>query len=790
MNLNLIGKQNKHDLLKELDWERLISPIIRKCHFESNILQLNKSAPFQSQSAIEYQYNLLEKFIHCYPSLSAINISHIPSSQKKELELKNFEKGGVGDLEAINHICNLLDFYNQTSQVFEDNTFKNTFNINDEEIKLLIQKVFIPFRKYVAPNGDHSFENHPELSRHFKSLRETETLIRKHLQQIMMAAPYKNALQDKKYDLINDSYVLPIKSDSYQRSHGRIVSKSSTGLTLFVEPATVRDLNRSRIEIESKIDSFLYKLSQLYSEIITNSYPEVKKVQTYVLQFDLYMAKAYYCKFFNLKRPTVDLEKNHFSIKGFFHPMIEDPIKNNIRIEEDLSGLVISGPNTGGKTVVLKTITICYLFYHYGIFLPVEAATLANYQQIYFIGNDHQDINQGLSSFASEVLMYKKLMESLDPNQHALILIDEIFNSTNSEEGSALGASLLKVLSSEFRCTLVISTHHDFLKNFLHQSKKYISAHMIYNTKTLAPTYKLQLGHPGFSHALDIFSQLFQDNRFNEKITDSARAVIDHKRVSYESLLQEVSNDKERLRKAILENEVIQKQILNQKKANESLLSLEKEQIIQKFKNDLSIIQDKALNLVAQAKKGELISVRSAHKKFGLIQSDLTTLAPPPQPTTLKDEKFKAITLDNLTIGHFVYYSQVKKSLKVTQINHRKKTVQLSKDGISIWADLADLFYSKEHSNNLSPKVYTPKSLEVDINFDARGMRLDEFQNKVERYLYSLINDDIPFLNIIHGHGEGILKSWLRNILKNYDGVSWKAEEGNDGCTQITRSKK
>jgi DNA mismatch repair protein MutS2 len=803
MNLNLIGKQNKHELLVELDWHDIISKLIGGLHFEGNKERLANPPHYRDIGQIKTEFDLTEEFIEnqlIYNQLCAPHLSHINATIDNETRLKLLKKGAIGDIPLLNYCCNLIELYSTLAPELKGKIFHKRFAFIDESLRVFNKSFVNPFREYVSPKGEQSFHKHPELSKLYHSLHELESSIRKKLQHITQSDFYSKALQNKEHDIIRDCYVISIRSDSYQAKLGRILSKSSTGMTLFVEPSEIKGLNQQRADIISQIDLFIHKIIHGHCVFLTENFNELNGIQRCLISFDEFLAKARFSKSQSLTRPEISNEPI-VKFDQLFHPLIESPVKNDLAISSDVNGFVISGPNTGGKTILLKSIAVSYLLLYSGLFVPAAHAQMGIFEQLYFIGNDSQDINLGLSSFASEVTKYSFLMDSLSgaPEQRALIIIDEIFNTTNSEEGSALGSALLKTLTKHYNCKLAISTHHDYLKNVLYQAKNYVSGHMIYDQENLRPTYQLQIGQPGHSHALDIFSTLLKDSPQIGELLDYAKSTLNHKRVSYESLLQELSAEKAKLNKLLIDNQTLNQQLANQKAANKAALKLEKETMVKKFKQDLQALQNKAVNIVGQAKKGQINTVRAVNKQFDKLDHSVSALSPKDKFHHKKPavQTRPSLTLDEIAVDQTVYHLSLDKNFKVIQINKRKKSAQIKSDGVALWAPIETLAATKGSVKSSSQKkskvatshTYKPQNLESSVDFDARGMRLEEFQSRVDRFIYSLINQDIPFLNIIHGHGEGILKSWLRKHLRTFPELNWKVEDGNDGCTQVELKK-
>ncbi|MFZ8934178.1 MAG: MutS-related protein, partial [Bacteriovoracaceae bacterium] len=280
--------------------------------------------------------------------------------------------------------------------------------------------------------------------------------------------------------------------------------------------------------------------------------------------------------------------------------------------------MLISGPNTGGKTVTLKSIAINYLFLHLGMFIPSKKAKLYPFKKIFYFSHDQQDLKSGLSSFASEAKNYLYLLEEIR-NDEALILIDEIFNSTSSEEASALAIALIEEIFKISQSLVFISTHHQFLKAYTHQQKQLISCHVGFDSVKHTPTFKLVLGTPGGSMAFDIFQQLCQNFKLHNNIGNRAREVLESDKLNYENLINELINKQTHLDKVIEENKRTQQQLERKKRQQDGLLLLEKEKILSEFNKKLDKLLAEAQSLSIQVKKGE-IGKKGLQRKTSSLQ--------------------------------------------------------------------------------------------------------------------------------------------------------------------------
>ncbi len=708
----------------------------------------------------------------------------IPRTSQIEKYLSAIEKNIVLDLSELNTICKLLESYPSIERIFEP--FEIEHNYPDQSIKSKIRNKFInKFRVLVSKDGIESLENHPQLSPLYKELRELELILRRSITSSAKNELFSKSLQYNEHDIINDRYVLAIRSDSYNSKLGAIIAKSSTGMTLFVEPYELRDKSNLRIQILAQIDAIINEICRNFCNTILEFERAPLNAIHFFYKIDLIKTKANFSQELSLSRPTLN-ETREVYIKDFFHPLIDNCVLNSIKLDPETKGLIISGPNTGGKTVSLKSITICYLMSAMGLYVPARECHIFLPEGIYYFSHDQQDLSSGLSSFASEAKNYLELLEEITPN--SLIVVDEIFNSTSSEEASALAISFLEQIHSRSDALVVISTHHQFFKTYIHSSKDYISSHVGFDIETSKPTYKLNFGSPGSSMAFKIFDILAEKFGLSNTISSKAEHILDKKQLSYEQLLQELSQKKSELDRKLLENRQLNISLKNQKKSMDGLVLLEKERITSDYKKKLDKIISEAESLLVETKKGKIDSKKQFNKKV----IALTGSIPDPKKQKFTDHLTQTISerkvsIDSIKEGDFVYSPTFNRNLKVLAVNTRKKEIQVLNGKMTLWMSIKNLSPSTQNKRPpQSIQVNFTKSVSGKLEIDGRGMRLEEFQRLTDDSIHELINGDIPFLNIVHGHGEGILKKWLRGYLKGFRELEWQAEDGNDGATRVT----
>lgn len=788
MSLNLLNGNS--EALELLDWFQLTDDIASLSHFETTKSRLAKPPQFKESDLIQRDLDRLELFLKHYDDFSVLfnsKLRMLPDSVEFFSLIPDLFKAKFFDPRELNFFALLIETYLDSFGFFRELSFEKDFQLKSDITQKLKRQFVNPLREFVDYSGNASYERHPVLKKLYAEVLALESDLRITIQKVSKTDLYSTRMQMDNYDIINDRYVLAVRSDSYNSELGPIISRSQSGMTLFVEPLEVREKSNKRIFLLSEIEATILRLTIELSKIIHGYADDVLAISEWVIELDWLNTKATYTQKLSLNKPTLT-DKFYFEMNGLFHPLIKNPVRNNLLLDRSHKGLIISGPNTGGKTVALKSLCLSILFVHMGLYVPANFAELNPVQDLFYFSHDHQNLSEGLSSFASESKYYLELLQSLGTKN--LIVIDEIFNSTSSEEASALAIAFLEEVHERSSSKIIISTHHQVLKTFMHARGDYVSAHVGFDFETNRPTYKLIIGEPGSSLAFKIFDNLSAKFGLKTKISEKAKTLLDQKQMTYESLLQELSQKKIDLDKLLFNNRNLQMELKNQKASMEGILFLEREKILTEYTKKIRSLFDQAENLLVEVKKGEVTNRRNLNNEIGAIQSSLNKESPQKTIRTEIDEKYfhmRNISFEDIQNNMTVFSVTIKKNVKVVQLNPRKKEIQIQHGALSVWVTTDSLRWPSGATPTPSVRIHVERAVKGDIEIDCRGMRLDQFQKTCEQAIDEVFSGEIPFVTIIHGHGDGVLKNWLRTYLrKEYKELHFENIEGNDGCTKIS----
>lgn len=776
----------ENSLFDSFDWYSIISKVCTYCFFDKakNDIQGSHSIPKKLiQSSLDRQDVLIER-LDQFRNHFLANTAHLDPRVEFYEQFLTFKKGRSGDLDTLNYITLQLEMFLSMFRSYRELSVISEDYYTPKRMNLLRKHFINEFRSVINQDGTINYNSHPTLKGLHRELQKVESIIRESLTKLPKTSLFEKALQYPEYDIVYDHFVLAVKSDSYNAQMGQIIARSSSGHTLLIEPVQIKDLGNQRLQINAKIEEFLNSIFQGVSNFITENFQLISSLVHTNIDFDIDLAKAKYGSKEGFSKPSIE-ENYPIRLKSFFNPLIEEPVKNDIELKIDDRGVLISGPNTGGKSVVLKSITLAFMFLHQGMYVPAIHAELPLLDGLFFLSSDLQDISEGLSSFSSEVKTYLELLEGIEGK--SLIVIDEIFNSTSSEEASILAAALIDYMATKQDLKLIVSTHHKKLKNFIYENKKLISAHMGFNNEDHSPTYTLFMGEPGSSYALSVFQSIGKGKKITSDVLNLVEDYNDGGEIKLETMLEEIANKNQQLD---LERKEFKRQSIdlqNRTQAFEASVESKRQNILDNFERKLKKQIKKAEDLYESIKRGDIKGKKTLFREISDINQEFRA---DKNETPKIDLSMKGEKVDETHIfeGAELFCTLMNKTAKVAQLNPGKKKALMSAGMMKIWAPYDSLFTSKHKAEQHAVKVSIERTVRGEIVLDARGLRLEEFKKRVSDALIELESGDIPFLDIIHGHGEGILKKWLRGFLKNNKDYEWEPEEGNDGVTKVKLS--
>ena len=626
-------------------------------------------------------------------------------------------------------------------------------------------------------------------------IRQAYRRVTDSLNSLIQASQSDNALQDNVISIRNDRLVVQVKAEMRSRIPGIVHDASNTGATLFIEPFSTVEIGNTWRELalaeEREIRQVLRDISTLVGELA----PDIRRGSELTARLDLILARARYSYSIRGIRPELpnspkDTGQKNVRLINARHPLLgRDAVPVNVNIGPDWSVLVVTGPNTGGKTVAMKTVGLLALMHQAGLQIPADdGSVLPIFDGVYADVGDQQSIEQSVSTFSSHMRSVIEILAEATPE--SLVLLDELGTSTDAEEGSALARAILDHLAAN-EVSTIVTTHHRNVAAFAETSDGMMNASVQLDADSLTPTYHLTLGVPGRSYAMAIAASL----GLPEHIMRNAQASIEPQYLRFEDWLTELQRERNQLQAMLLETE--------QSRANAEALR-------QQLDEQIDYLLTHREDMLDSMRRGMLAQYDEARRKLKRAEAALSWTSPTgaPAPMTQADIARLRGEIDAerasmppapaparapqrpLAVGDKVY---------VRGLNLGGMLLSLPQDGADADVGIGNVRIQVQPARlSLIEQQPEPPKAEVryDIGpmlnsteLDIRGMRADESLAQLEQFLDKAVRDGFNSVRIIHGRGKGILRNVVREHLTRHPlARSFEAEareRGGDGATLV-----
>ena len=623
-------------------------------------------------------------------------------------------------------------------------------------------------------------------------IQKTEQDIRRQMDQYLTG---KNAqyLSDTIITIRNDRYVLPVKAEYKSVFGGTVHDQSSTGQTLFMEPQAVVNLNNKlreyQIQEKREVERILWELSQKLMPY-TNSLHQ----NHYVLaRLDVVNAKALYAHELRATEPIIDAN-NYVALWQAWHPLLEreKAVANDIILGEEYQAIVITGPNTGGKTILLKTVGVIQLMAQMGLYIPAgENSRVGVFTEIFADIGDEQSIEQNLSTFSSHMSNIVSILKQI--NDKSLILIDEIGSGTDPQEGSSLAIAILDYIASK-QSYVIASTHYPELKAYGYDRPKTINASMEFDGDTLQPTYQLLLGVPGRSNAFDISKRL----GLPSIIIDQARGLLSEEDQDLNAMISDLEQKRRRAQRdadKMRHQLELSTQLLEDLQRETEQFQANKARLLEEAKERANTLieqsQDDADKILSEIRELQLRSKQSTVKEHEMIAKK-TALKDLKHEQDLKKNKVlrKEKAKKAMQVGQSVeVLSFGQRGTLVEKVNDKEWVVQMGIIKMKIAVeDLSPIAEAQEAKQQVIVK--SARTSHVSSELDLRGKRYEEAMKDLELYLDAAILANYPRVTIIHGRGTGAIQQGVHKVLRSHRSVASfefaPMNTGGNGATIVT----
>lgn len=627
-----------------------------------------------------------------------------------------------------------------------------------------------------------------------KSIRNLNASIREKLNSYMRGKDSK-FLQDGVVTMRQDRFVIPVKSEYRSSIKGFIHDQSSSGATVFIEPEVVMELNndlkRALLDEQAEIHKILAELSARVASISDS----IRYNAENLCEIDQFFARAIYSFDNHCSFPILN-DSGLVKINNGRHPLInkQKVVPISLELGKNFNFLLISGPNTGGKTVTMKLVGLLSLMAMSGLYVPADdESQLSVFENIFCDIGDEQSIENNLSTFSSHM---KNVIETIDNvNKNSLVLLDELGAGTDPEEGCALALAIINKLI-EFDCRGIITTHYSRLKEFAVENDKIENACMEFDSLTLKPMYKINIGMPGSSNAIDIAKTL----GINEEIIVNALSYLTNEQISFEKVMrkaEESRRENERLSLQLQRVEIEKQSELDKIALERKKISEQREKIYNTAKQETKrIVADKleeAEEIIAELKS--ILNKVGLESKEIFRAGELRNRLKNSRYLTSEDDnaplELKNVKINELKVGNRVYIKSISSYGIVNKINQKKKEVEVTLGDIKTVVKLSDLFnlenITKQKPDNV--KIFRNTKYLPATEINVIGKTSLEAVTELGNFIDQAIINNLEEIKVIHGVGEGILLKEIRQYLKNDKNVlefrRGNYGEGENGVTII-----
>ncbi len=714
-------------------------------------------------------------------------------------DMEKIEKNSLSSYlneEELNDIAKTFRTSRLIKKFLTENTLSDTclYTISRDLIvdKELEEKIFSTFDETLNIKHDAT----PELKGLFASLRETEKNLKTRVNELMTSADFSKHLQENIYTTRDDRIVFQVMASSKSKVPGIVHDVSATSKTFYIEPEQIVPINNKIREIKSKIHSELIKILVELTNLVKIQFAGLKTSEKLLAEIDFHFAKARYAVKIQATEPEI-ISNKEIIFENMRHPLligtVENVVANNFEIGHNYKSVIITGSNTGGKTVTLKTIGLFLIMTKSGMFLPATNAKLYPFKNIFADIGDAQSIQQSLSTFSSHMTNIIEIVNKSD--DETFVLLDEICAGTDPLEGAVLAQVILEYLAGK-NVFSTVTTHYGELKSLEYVNPYFKNASVEFDTESLKPTYKLLLGIPGLSNAIAISSNLGLD----KNIIDKAKNILVSQKDPSILVVEKLQETQMQLSKNLEEAEELKESSLFVKQEyEESLSALKKDKkktiknIKDKFDRELMSVKAEIKDILDELRreKSEKIARRS-YARLAKIEQDFRG------KLSDHDEKQKYLEIDwdKVNPNDKVMLKELHQPVTVLSKpdKHGNVFVQMGNIKTKIKTDKLTVL---DENYKEPAKIHTPDSFEkfelkrlnLSNTIDLRGYRVEDALDSIEFYLDKASLANLSPVTIIHGHGTGALKSAVRDFLSTSPYVAkfrpGQDSEGGDGVSIV-----
>ena len=706
----------------------------------------------------------------------------------KRLRIKaNLNAKELGNLLLVLELANEInDFFSDVDEEKLDLTAINSILMQLD----VPQSLFKQLKRSLDFDGEVLDTASSELSHLRREIKNNDAEIKDKMDSYTKGNSSKY-LSEQIVTIRDERYVIPVKQEYRNKFGGVVHDQSASGQTLFIEPSAVLNLNNRQQNLLAQERREVRRILRNLSDLVRPEVDSIDAIATSLVELDFIQAKARLARAMKATEPQLTHDQSFLFLQAR-HPLI-DPKKvvaNDIRLGEDYDTMLITGPNTGGKTITLKTAGILQLMAQSGLFIPAAEGSKAGvFRDICADIGDEQSIEQSLSTFSSHINDIVKIMKNVDAQ--TLVLIDEIGAGTDPEEGASLAISILDFLRQK-KAKIIVTTHYPELKLYGYNRKKTTNASMEFDLKTLSPTYRLQIGIPGHSNAFAIARRL----GMREDVVKNAQGLMSDENVDINQMITELTKQT----KAASDARSHLTTSLDRAKKLELKLQQALDWYNQRVQKQLEFAQERANEVVAKSrKKADKIIEQLEQQKGNVKQNEVIAAKGEFNQLARQNENLahnrvlqREKRRHHVNVGDKVKVLSYGQTGTITKkLSEHEYEVQMGIIKVKVSdRDIEKIGSQKESRTHQQVRaVSASRRSNVRSELDLRGQRYDEAMTNLDRYIDSVLLAGLDVVTIIHGIGTGAIRKGVWKYLKSSKHVKSynyaPANEGGNGATIV-----
>ncbi|KMT22651.1 endonuclease MutS2 [Clostridium cylindrosporum] len=718
-----------------------------------------------------------------------------------ESSVKRAKLGFVLTPSELLDIAGLLRCTKSLKTFFEDGSKNESYPITFEMVDTLvyIKNLREKIEEIVIGTDEVSDRASDLLFSLRRSIRDKNSRIKEKLQG--MISSHGKYLQDPIITIRGDRYVIPVKAECKGNVPGLVHDQSSSGSTLFIEPMAIVEMNNQIKELSLKEKAEVERILNQLSRIVEENADHLLHNNTNIGYLDFIISKGKLALDMGATIPMVN-DKGIIDIKEGRHPLIDRDkvVASDIRLGKEFNCLVITGPNTGGKTVTLKTTGLLTLMAMSGLAVPAnDGSTLSIFNKVFADIGDEQSIEQSLSTFSSHMVNIVDIINNVDSS--SLVLVDELGAGTDPTEGATLAMAIMQNLY-EKGAKIIATTHYSEIKVFAMERAGFENASVEFNIETLRPTYRLLIGIPGKSNAFNISKRL----GLSENIIEEAKSMISKDEANFEDVIQSLQDKTIQAQKQLSEAEGLREEVNRLKKE----LAMKQEKIDEKRDKILEKSKKEAQDILRNAKEEadrilrELNEIRSNAKSASMKDAERARRELGSKLDEASKNKIGTSTLKvgmqavkSVMLGDEVYVSTVGQKGIVMSLPDSKGMIQVQvgvmKMTVAVKNLAVDTAPKKQTKKTGVANMVKTKANKTNSSIDLRGYMVDEAIYEIDKYLDDAFLAGYDAVQIIHGKGTGALRKGVQEHLKRHHYVKSMRiggfDEGGAGVTVVEIKK-